>query len=209
MEMLMIGEEKLKITLSAEDLEEFGLCPDELDYGNTDTKRMFWDLLGRAKHTLGFDTDGHRVLVQLYTCRKGGCEIFVTRLGEVCRSCGDDCEASDNPVLHYKPSHKIPDGTDLKVGAFCFERIEWLIDACRRLADIGYDGNSEAYISDDGRYFLFLDGLDATGYLPLDEFSFICEYGTAENVSCAKDFLVEHGRILCPSQAVATLGALQ
>ena len=52
MEMLIIGEGKLKIMLSSEDLEEFGLCADELDYSNTDTKRMFWDLLGRAKHTL-------------------------------------------------------------------------------------------------------------------------------------------------------------
>jgi len=52
MEFILIGEDKIKVMLTEEDLEEFDLAADELDYANTETKRMFWDVLSRAKaHT--------------------------------------------------------------------------------------------------------------------------------------------------------------
>ena len=66
MEFIPISENKIKIILTSEDLGEFELKADELDYSDTDTKRMFWDVLSRVKHSTGFDTEGQRVLVQLY-----------------------------------------------------------------------------------------------------------------------------------------------
>ena len=81
MEIILISESKLKIALREEDLASFEIRADELDYSNTETKRMFWDLLTRAKHKTGFDTDGQRVLVQLYPSKDGGCEMFVTKIG--------------------------------------------------------------------------------------------------------------------------------
>ena len=81
MEFILINENKIKVMLSACDLEEFEIEAEELDYANTDTKRMLWDILSRAKHSTGFDTDGQRVLVQLYPSRHGGCEMFVTKIG--------------------------------------------------------------------------------------------------------------------------------
>ena len=81
MEIIMINENKLKVMLCKEDLSHFELSPEQLDYSNTETKRMFWDVLSRAKHQTGFDTDGQRVLVQLYPSKEGGCEMFVTKIG--------------------------------------------------------------------------------------------------------------------------------
>ena len=95
MELIRIDEEKLKMILSHEDLLEFELDEDDLDYTNTETKRMFWELLRRAKQSTGFDTDGHRVLVQLYPSREGGCEIFVTRLGFLSYDCDFEYENTD------------------------------------------------------------------------------------------------------------------
>ena len=83
MEFILIGDGKIKVSLTKEDLEEFELSADELDYANTETKRMFWDVLSRAKARTGFDTDGEKVLVQLYPSRDGGCEIFVTKIGSL------------------------------------------------------------------------------------------------------------------------------
>ena len=83
MEFIIISEDKIKVTLTAEDLEEFELDSSTLDYANTETKRMFWDVLSRAKHRTGFDTDGQKVLVQLYPSKQGGCEIFVTKIGSM------------------------------------------------------------------------------------------------------------------------------
>lgn len=57
MEMILISANKLKISLSATELERFELTTDMLDYGNTETKKMLWDILSRAKHSIGFNPD--------------------------------------------------------------------------------------------------------------------------------------------------------
>ena len=209
MEMIMINENKLKVMLTGADLEEFDLEAEDLDYSNTETKRMFWDILGRAKHTVGFDTDGVRVLVQLYPSREGGCEMFITKMGEVCRDCAADSPDASPlaPILHYKPSHRSPPGKG-RPGAFRFDCLEWLITVCRRLRGIGYTGSSAAYIDDRKSYYLFLEGLDPTGYLPLDEYSFITEYGSRENVEELRLVLGERGKCICQSDAVEQLGVL-
>ena len=207
MELLRISDSKLKVMMNRQDLADFQLRAEELDYSNTETKRMFWDILNQAKHTLGFVTDGARVLVQLFPSRDGGCEMFITKIGEICHSCqqGEEGGSPLLPLLHYKPSHHSSGG---RPGVFGFDTLEWMISVCHRLCGIGYAGESEAYIGDNGRYYLFLEGLDPTGYLPLDEYSFIVEYGSAENVEAVRGFLGEHGKVICKKRAVEQLGLL-
>ena len=204
MEFILINEEKLKIILSKKDLAEFDIRVDDIDYSNTETKRMFWDIIGRAKKCVGFNCDGMRVLVQLYTSRDGGCEMFVSRLG-----CAyEEYDSTDTAAsLHCKTLYK-KNKTLLRRGVFGFDSLEWLITVCRRLYEIGYSAESSAYIGDDRRFYLFLDGLDATGYTPLDEYSFICEYGSAENIEAAEGFLSEHGKEICLDRAVEILSVL-
>lgn len=210
MEIIMISENKLKLMLTRRELEEFDLEAEELDYSKTETKRMFWDILNRLKHSVGFQTDGCRVLVQLFPSKDGGCEMFITKIADLRYHSPIQSTAKpeelDIPILHYKPSHHIDQNG--KIGAFGFDRLNWLIMVCRRLMGIGYAGKSSAYISDDRRFYLFLDGLDPTGYLPLDEYSFIAEYGNMENVEALQDFLCEHGKPLCERDAVEQLGVL-
>ncbi len=211
MEVIMISESKLKLMLAREDLAEFDVDAEALDYSKTETKRMFGDLLNRLKQSIGFQTDGCRVLVQLFPSRDGGCEMFITKIADLryhpeAENAQSGTEGGAT-LLHYKPAHRSC-GAKGKPGAFGFEQLEWMIMVCRRLIGIGYAGNSSAYISDDHRFFLFLEGLDPTGYLPLDEYSFITEYGSSENVEAIRGFLGEHGRLLCEQDAVEQLGVL-
>ena len=202
MEFIRINESKLKVMLSKNDLEEFDIKTDELDYSNTETKRMFWDIIGRAKKSVGFCCDGVRVLVQLYSSRDGGCEMFVSKLENISSSIDD----GNSQSLCYKPLYKKGE-TECRTGAFSFERLEWLISVCRRLLGIGYSEESSAYAGEDGKFYLFLGGLDATGYFAVDEYSFISEYGSAENTEVIKRFLTEHGSVICTSDAVKILSA--
>lgn len=203
MEIIMISESKLKVMLSAEDLQSFELEPEDLDYGNTETKRMFWDILGRAKHSVGFDTDGQRVLVQLYPSRAGGCEMFITRLGALSRADGDDRADLHTVIKTAQESTASP--PKRRLGAFGFDGISPLLAVCRRLSSIGYHEPSEAYFGDDGRAYLFLSLPDISGYLPLDEFSFLSEYGTHENAETLRHFLEEHANSICKKNAVEQL----
>jgi len=211
MELLRIGEEKLKIILTHEDLLSFEMEEDDLDYANTETKRMLWELLHQAKTSVGFFVDGHRVLVQLYPAKHGGCELFVTRLGALPCDCPADPEASENKevdgLYHLsKPNASLP--KDGRLGVFCFASLNDLLCVCRRLRKLSHKGKSYAYHTDDGSYYLFLDGLDATGYFSVDEFSFLHEYGTAQAVSATEAMLSEHGVLFCPSNAVEKLSVL-
>ena len=171
---------------------------------------MFWDILNRLKHNVGFQTDGCRVLVQLFPSKDGGCEMFITKIANLQHHSPVQSTARseeiDVPLLHYKPSHHISQNG--KIGAFGFDRLNRLILVCQRLMGIGYAGQSSAYISDEHRFYLFLDGLDPTGYVPLDEYSFIVEYGSVENADVLQGYLYEHGKPLCQDNAVEQLGVL-
>ena len=209
MEILMISESKLKVMLTSEDLGQFSLSAKDLDYNNTETKRMFWDVLGRAKQSVGFDTDGHRVLVQLYPSRDGGCEMFITRLGEVCRTaCEGEGDGDTISVISQEKPQKVRQKKNApmpNVTAFGFDTMERMLTVCRRLVCMEYKGESEAYLGDDRRCYLFLSDIDTSAYLPLDEYSFIGEYGTQENVSALRHFVGEHARTICREDAVACL----
>ena len=222
MELIRIDEEKLKMILTHEDLLEFEMEEGELDYANTETKRMLWDILHQAKTSVGFNADGHRVLVQLYPSRHGGCEMFVTRLGALPSDCqsalGEDHEDSeeneetedtDAPLNAYCeadcPQKRQKKG---RLSAFYFESLSDLLAACRRLSERGHHGRSFAYRAEDGRYHLFLGGLDPSPYYSLDEFSFLFEYGASEDASLSEALLSERGLLFCPSDAVARLSVL-
>ena len=209
MELIVINESKLKVTLSADDLCEFSLNNDTLDYSNAETKKMFWDILSRAKQNLGFSTDGHRVLVQLYPSKAGGCEMFVTKLGLLSSDCCCDRNEKEGDIvgIHCKPSHKKLIGNS-RTGVFGFDTLSSLLSVCRRLRDIGYDGNSAAYRCDQKKYHLFLDGLDSYSFMPPDEFTFINEYGSVENTEAMSYYIEEHGSVICSSDAVDILGVL-
>lgn len=206
MEMIMISDRKLKLILSAEDLDAFGVKTEDLDYANTETKRMLWDLLSQAKGAVGFQSDGYRILFQIFPCRTGGCEIFVSKLSPTERGREDGIsEVMGEPRRARGQTERESAG---RRGAFSFEELVCLLAVCRRLLGIGYGGESEAYIGDDRRYYLILCGMDATGYLPVDEFTFIREYGNAEPTEATLHFLSEHGALLCRGDAVEVLGRI-
>lgn len=210
MEFILISENKIKVMLTPEDLDEFDIDADELDYSNTETKRMFWDILNRAKHCTGFDTDGQKVLVQLYPSRHGGCEMFVTKIGVLHSpetESQTDCKCA--PII----SEKITLGGDGKVKhqnkklytAFKFSSLEAMLSACRALERVGYNDDSSAYITDNDSLYLILGGIDTSGYEPLDKYSFISEYADSENHEAAKRYLGEHGKAICVKNAVQKL----
>ena len=204
MEIIMINENKLKVMLCKEDLSHFELSPEQLDYSNTETKRMFWDVLSRAKHQTGFDTDGQRVLVQLYPSKEGGCEMFVTKIGILRNNSNENIKTyskeKKNTVLTNSKK-------DFSYSAFRFDDTESMLEVCRRLASIGYIGESSAYFCENGKKYLLLSDIDFDEFAPPDEFSFISEYGSAENTEAIKRFLTEHGSVICTSDAVKILSA--
>ena len=212
MEFILINENKIKVMLSPCDLEEFDIEAEELDYTNTDTKRVFWDILSRAKHSTGFDTDGQRVLVQLYPSRHGGCEIFVTKIANEENEEQNLTNGADEPLIcekiTVKSKHEKNKAQKKHHAAYGFENLSELISVCKRLSNLGYKGESSAYIGENSRFYLFISEPDTRSYSPLHSYSFISEFGNEENREKAKIYLLEHGKEICRTNAVITLSKL-
>ena len=198
MEYLIISESKLKVTLDSNELECRSLEASSLDYADPDAKKLFGDILYKAKEEHGFDTSGHRVLLQLYPSKDGGCELFITKLGSLEREKGN----SDAPIKKDGGQKKKKNER-----AFSFDRLSHLISVCKRLYESGEDICASVFVDEEGIWYLLLHFEDSIcdglyDMLPICEFSFITEYGTPENPSALSLYLGEHAKRICDKDAL-------
>ena len=222
MEWIRISPNKLKIMLTAPDMRHYDLKAERVDCADEHTRKAFRHIFDDARTQTGFDTEGERLLVQLYTSRGGGCEIFVTKLGEIegMPLWGEEQEKTVR-VGDAKGEAPVP-GNDpgldtllsrvrsVRWTAYRFEEMSALLEACRGLCHAGYRGQSSAYIDEDGKgaWFLFLElPVAPEGALP--PFCFLSEYGvTLSEAGHTCTYLKEYGRVICAEGAVESLGAL-
>lgn len=192
MDVLKITEGRLKISLSPEEMEEWGVLGEEDGSPRPPSRARLRRLLQHADRLVGFPTEGSRLLIQLFSSLDGGCELFV--------SCVD---GEEEPFLaDPSPSAAAP------TVAFGFERLEWLLCVCRRLLSMGFCGDSRTFLSSDRRYYLFLGVSRELVYFPLNELSFILEFGFPVSAEEVGRRLEEHGTSLCAENAVGQLGIL-
>lgn len=129
MELIQIGEQALKVTLTREDMEYYAISFEALDYSNRETRNALHRILEEAKRTLGFEAPREKLYIQAFSDMHGGCELFVRRAGK------EECTE----------------------GVLCrFAGMRELLLVCGRLANCGYGGESTAYVDDGGRYYLQL-----------------------------------------------------
>ena len=208
MEFILISEDKIKVTLTEADLEEFDLVADQLDYANTETKRMFWDVLSRAKSRTGFDTDGQRVLVQLYPSRDGGCEIFVTKIGSMYKELPEEpTDTEARPIametVCARRRKKPPTPERLRRAVYSFSTLEDMIRVCRELERRRYQDLSDSYISDEHVFYLVLS--TAGELSAIERYPFILEFGDEENAKATVEILSEHAYPIKAQNAVSAL----
>ena len=205
MELILINPGKLKIMLTGEEMKKYELDADNIDYDTTATRRAFWSILDDARSETGFDAASDKVFIQLYPSKKGGCEMYVTKLGDAILPHGSKSAQKANARA---TSGERRGGRGERIGAYAFESLESLLCVCRRLLSIHWRGESRAYRDRRGTFFLFLSETWRDTYEILDELSFISEYGTVENADRLRLYIGEHATCICAHGAVGTLGAL-
>ena len=130
----MISKDKLKLTLTRDDMDAYSLDADALDWSAPATRRAVKSILADAGRKCGFDPSRERMLVQAFPSSAGGCEMFVTRL---CGAGGGSAKSAQ---------------------AFIFDGMDDLLSCCAALMGAGYDQPSAAYFYDDGMYHLIICG---------------------------------------------------
>lgn len=135
MELMQIGADALKVTLTREDMIYYAIEFERLDYENTETRRAIWDILDEAKRQIGFEAARDKLYIQVFKGSEGGCELFVRRAQS--RE-----TAAKTPLL------------------FRFDGLSDLLAACARLENCRYAGDSTAYAGDGGGFYLLLRPAD-------------------------------------------------
>lgn len=167
MEFLLIGDSKLKIIMTDEDMAIFNLNTGA-DYASASYRRAFWKVLDLAKEEVGFDPDGDKVLIQFYPVKSGGCEVFVTKLGILSKESARFVSRSDKVTMLSKAR-----------GCYAFEKIEDLKSfaiSVKATAPPPYP-NSDVYISAGGKPYLIIEEYGKGG--ESSEFPSILEYSRA------------------------------
>lgn len=75
----IVNSNKIKVLLSASDMEAFGITYSQLDYANEETRFAINDILTQVKIELGFESAGYRLFVEVFKSDDGGCTFYFTR----------------------------------------------------------------------------------------------------------------------------------
>lgn len=144
---MLIGESKLKIVASEEEMKEYKLDSTGSEQGGQGLRRAFWRVLDKAKSEVGFDPAGDKVLIQFYPVKSGGCEIFVTKLGIL----------PESSARLVSRSNKI-EVLSRRRGFYAFDSLDDLRTLCRTIKRISKEcvPASDVYL-DGGRYFLSVE----------------------------------------------------
>ena len=196
MEYILINDSKLKVICEEDDLAPYGISADRIEYGDASARKFIEETLKRAKRDLGFETERHRVLIQLFPSSDGGCEIFISKLGALEKEGTRAIEVSQKAITQKR--------------LYFFEKLDYLLEVCKRLSFLPPCKESSAYYLDSLGYYLYIetediDGLSAHGIDTLDEYSFILEYGEPKSVTLDLPILNEYARRLCPERAIEAL----
>ena len=74
-----IGDEKIVVSLSEDDMKDLDITYDEMDYSNIETRRVIWTILDEARINLGKSIDMQgKILIEVCPDENGGCIMYFT-----------------------------------------------------------------------------------------------------------------------------------
>ena len=213
MELIPISESKLKIMLDESDMKEYHIG-DEADCADGETRVAIRHILEKARDRIGFNTEGSEIFVKLYTSKRGGCELFVTK--------SSPCTSYEEPKQSDKKSKKGKKDecralwvrgdaqmSDEKSGfgrmIFSFETLGDLCRVCKVRLHSSLSRHSRAYKGEDDGFYLVLDNTNCAAYTRLDKLTFILEFGSRERTDHLTTYLCEHATPICEGDAISLL----
>ena len=190
MDFSLIGPDKLKVDLSAEDLAQLGLDYNGLDYKDERTRKVLADLIIRGRASTGFSPQGAKLYIEIYPRQEGGCVIYYTRITGGQLSAGGSFLPGPTPV------------------AFAFEDAGVLLKACAKTYALYRHRILKSCLYSRGRHYrLIVYPLDLDGSICV---SFLREYArlVGEGATLAAH-IEEHWHLLCAEGALELLAGVE
>lgn len=225
MEITLLNETELKVTLTAEDMERYSIDCAHMDYGTTETRRAFWSILDEARRETGFDAARDKICIRVYPSTDGGCDMYVTRLtdGEETKENekkdpADAAEKNGTPLLPGRetcPTALPPRGAGCVYVPDAADTEE-LIRLCALLCERGCDLPGDAYVlggkngsrSGKKRFFLTLSLPTPHGGSGLLPTAILDEFGTRLSSPSMALCLSEHADRIASGHAIRYLAEL-
>jgi adapter protein MecA 1/2 len=195
MRMERLGQDKIRIFLTFDDLTERGIQKEDMWREIPKVHELFSEMMDQAYSELGFDASGP-LAVEVFAMPAQGMVVIVTR-GKRER----DAEASSEDELDEEVYEMEVTLEQSEAIIYRFRDIEDAIGAAKTLA---------GHLTEEGRMYRYQEqwilcfdpaGMESSGYQAL--IAVLAEYGEATSVTPA--MLEEYGQIVIPSEAVKVL----
>ena len=82
MKIERFGENRIRIFVSYDDLEERDIDLDSFAYNSPETQELFWDLMEQAEIELGFEVQESQLCIEAVSDVEQGFVITITRIEE-------------------------------------------------------------------------------------------------------------------------------
>ncbi len=199
-----ISHNKIKVTLSFDDLEKWDIDIESLSYNSPEAQEMFWNMMKRAEIETGFHVDDSQLIVEAMPLEREGFVIVVTRVDD-----DDDFESIHKYIKNkFRKSELRVKKKSKKVSStlliYMFEEFDDICAASMRIMDI-YMGDSSLY-KYKSQYYLVLTRNCSFSNNPETVETLLSEYGRKlSHCSIQEGFLIEHGMVMIESDALEIL----
>lgn len=188
-----LGNNKVRIFISYEDLEERGIDRDEIWQNGRKVQELFWDMMERAYLEVGFEVMGP-IAVEAFTMPTEGVVVIVTQVPAIPEETdkNKDETGSDEQIITVEQNSAV---------TFMFDDFEHVLSAAKSVY-LSFDLAASLYHYKD-RYFLYIDEEDMEQEDADALWSLLHEYGNLSNVT--KAVLDEYGKVIIQDTAIQTL----
>ncbi|HBR04077.1 MAG TPA: adaptor protein MecA [Ruminiclostridium sp.] len=202
-----VGENKIRVFVSYDDLEERDIDLDTFSYNSPETQELFWDLMEEAEIELGFEAQESQLCIEAVSDAEHGFVITITRV--------DEDNEFESFQKFIKNRYKRKDLTVKKKTAnICSTMLIYAIDSFDDLCSLCviikplFAGGSKVYALE-GCYYLVLSSIDGNVKNQKKFDSTLNEYADRmPNVDFFEGYLNEYGKNLLSENAVGYFATL-
>ncbi|MGZ0053179.1 genetic competence negative regulator [Brevibacillus gelatini] len=186
-----LGQDKIRIFLTFDDLTERGIEKEDMWRDIPKVHELFNDMMEQAYHELGFEVSGP-VAVEVFALPAQGMVVIVTR-GKTSSRDGKEEEFEEEDVYELEVTLE---ESDLII--YAFRDFEHMVEAAHRINAMLTNGGAAYFYQ--GKYYLVLEEveLDQERYHKL--IAILSEYGEATPTTIY--VLEEYGKVVVADDAV-------
>ena len=191
MEFMKIGNNSLKITLSAKEAKGYDLT-EGANLDGEEVKRTFEKLLIRAKREIGYRYAGEKVIAEIFSSKNGGCEIFLSY-------------AEDSMYKEIAPKDSLKKSQKPISLVYAVNSFEDLLNVSYGLNQLEYKGKSAVYYDElNEKYYIALEDVS----IKSEKYYFISEF--ARQVKNGQiSYIKEHFKNIMSKNAIKVLATLK